>query len=267
MYLGLGLRLGSSTVTGFDADAAAYFDRAGVTDAVAKSQINAFVKGVKDLGLYNNMVSWPLRSAQNKGSGTTAYSLGGFGTYDGTLTNGPTWGASGITFDGTNDYISITTFVTGYLNTLFYSGSHSAITNVEKAMYFYGNEIGTSFSASFGIEATSLTSPFPDVGRTTTISGLGSGVQYSATGVFNPAGSSMARFYNGGSKVINSSVTYPTSSTAEVNIGTRLGVITNSPFLGTIAIATYFNTALSDANVAALHALYKTTLGTGLGLP
>jgi hypothetical protein len=263
-----GIRIGGlSRISGFDADAAAYFDRAGVTDATAKSQISAFVVGVKDLGLYNNMVSWLLRSAQNKGSGTTAYSLGGFGTYNGTLTNGPTWGANGITFDGINDSISITPFVTGYLNTLFYSGSHSAITNAEKAMYFYGNEIGTSFSASFGIEATSLTSPFPDVGRGTTISGLGSGVQYSATGVFNPAGSSMARFYNGGSKVINSSVTYPTSSTQEVNIGIRLASTLNSPFKGTIAIATYFNTALSDANVLALHNLYKTTIGTGLSLP
>jgi hypothetical protein len=50
MYLGLGLRLGSGTFAGFDADAAAYFDRAGVTDATAKSQINAFVKGVKGFG-------------------------------------------------------------------------------------------------------------------------------------------------------------------------------------------------------------------------
>jgi hypothetical protein len=61
MYLGLGLRLGSSTVTGFDADAAAYFDRAGVTDAVAKSQINAFVKGTKSLDIYSNLICWPMR--------------------------------------------------------------------------------------------------------------------------------------------------------------------------------------------------------------
>jgi hypothetical protein len=264
-----GIRIGGlSRISGFDGDAAAYFERAGVTDATAKQQINAFVVGIKALGLYNNMVCWPLRSSQNAGTGTTAYSLGGFGIYNGTLTNGPTWGANGITFDGTNDYIGISVFVTSYLNTLFYSGNHSSITNVEKAMYFNGNEIGTAFSASFGIECASLLSPFPDVGRTTTISGLGSGVQYSATGVFNPAGSSMARFYNGGSKVINSSATYPASSISEVNIGTRYGsTATNSPFKGTIAIGTYFNIALSDANVLSLYTLYKTTLGTGLGLP
>jgi len=266
MYLGLGLRLASGTIAGFDADAAAYFDRAGVTDATAKGQINAFVKGIKDLGLYNNMVAWPLRSSQNAGTGTTAYSLGGFGIYNGTLTNEPTWGVNGITFDGSNDHISITNFVTPYLNTLFYCGNHSTMANPQKALYFFGNEIGKAESAAFGVEATSLSSPFPDVGRSTTISGLGSGVQYTATGVFNPASSSMARFYNGGSKVINASATYPTESLAEVNIGIRYAA-GNSPFAGTIAIGVYFNLALSDSNIFSLNTLYKTTLGTGLGLP
>jgi len=264
-----GIRIGGlSKIGGLDADAVAYFERAGVTDATAKSQISAFVIGVKALDLYNNMVSWPLRSAQNKGSGTTAYSLGGFGTYNGTLTNGPTWGTSGITFDGINDFISITNFVTPYLNTLFYCGIHSTMTGPQKALFFYGNEIGKAEVAFYGVEATSLNSPFPDVGRTTTISGFGASVQYTATAVFNPAGSSMARFYNGSSKITNSSATYPTSSDSEVNIGTRLGTsIINSPFAGTIAVATYFNSALSDANVLALHNLYKTTIGTGLSLP
>jgi len=77
-----------------DVDAAAYIQRSGATDRAA---INAFVRGVKDLGLYDNMVCWPLRSTQNAGTGTTAYSLGGLGTYNGTLVNGPTWGVDGLT--------------------------------------------------------------------------------------------------------------------------------------------------------------------------
>jgi len=79
----------------FDADARAYINTSGATDRAA---INHFVKGVKKLGLYSSMVCWPLRSAQNAGAGSTAYSLGGMGTYHGTLVNGPTWGADGITF-------------------------------------------------------------------------------------------------------------------------------------------------------------------------
>ena len=60
-----------------DPDAADFCRRSGATDRAA---INAFVRGVKDLGLWDNMVCWPLRSAQNAGTGTTAYSLGGLGT-------------------------------------------------------------------------------------------------------------------------------------------------------------------------------------------
>ena len=89
----------------YDADASTYFTTAGVTNTAGRQQISRFVTGIKDLGLYNNMVCWPLRSSQNAGTGTTAYSLGGLGTFNGTLTNGPTWGVDGIIFDGSNDYI------------------------------------------------------------------------------------------------------------------------------------------------------------------
>jgi hypothetical protein len=111
--LGLGLGAQIKGSNSFDPDALRYFATAGVTDATGRSQINTFVRGIKSLGLYNNMVAWPLRSTQNAGTGVTAYSLGGFGVYNGTLTNGPTWGTSGITFDGANDYIE-----TGYTGSL-----------------------------------------------------------------------------------------------------------------------------------------------------
>jgi hypothetical protein len=261
-----GIRIGGLGISGFDADAAAYFERAGVTDATAKGQINAFVKGIKDLGLYNNMISWPLRSAQNAGTGTTAYSLGGAGIFNGTLTNGPTWGADGVIFDGSNDYITASTSIsTNNTGSMFYCGIHATMTGSQKAMNFNRIEIGRAESISFGIEATLLAAPFPQVGRAVQISGFGSGVRYTATGVYIPSSTIMSRFYNGASKEINSLATYATFATEEVNIGTRVNG--NSHFNGTISIAAYFNSALSDANVLAVHNLYKTTLGTGLGLP
>jgi hypothetical protein len=67
---------------GYDADATAFAAASGATDVAA---LSAFVKGVKELGLWSNMVCWPLRSSQNAGTGTTAYSLGGLGTYNGSL--------------------------------------------------------------------------------------------------------------------------------------------------------------------------------------
>ena len=98
-----------------DLDAVAYIGKVGITDVVAQNAINNFVLGVKSLGLWSNMVSWLLRSTQNAGTGLTAYSLGGLGTFNGTLSspNGPAWGTNGITFDGVDDYLP-----TGYTSGL-----------------------------------------------------------------------------------------------------------------------------------------------------
>lgn len=59
-------------------------------------QINKFVVGVKKLGLWNSMVCWPMRSIHNAGTGSTVYSLGGFGAFNGTMVNGSVWGQNGI---------------------------------------------------------------------------------------------------------------------------------------------------------------------------
>jgi hypothetical protein len=219
------------------------------------------------------MVCWPLRANQNAGTGLIAYSLGGLITPNGTLTNGPIWANNGIVFDGINDSIVISNFTTSFLGTLFYSANHLSMTSSsstptnQKAMNFYGIEIGKAESASFGVEATVLTPPYPTAGRSTTISGFGAGIQYTAAGVFNPSASSMARFYNGGSKDLNSSASYPAPTSSETNIGTRYYSTNNSAFNGTISIAIYFNSALSDADIASIHFFYKTTLGQDLGLP
>jgi hypothetical protein len=57
-----------------------------------------FAQGIDRLGLWNSMVCWPLRSSQNAASGTTAFSLGGLGQFDGALINSPSRGANGMTF-------------------------------------------------------------------------------------------------------------------------------------------------------------------------
>jgi hypothetical protein len=109
--LGSGLSLGTlNKIPGYDFDASAYFDSTGITDAVTRAKINNFVVGVKNLGLWSSFICWPLKSSQNKGSGTTAYSLGGFGPYNGSFVSSPTWGVDGVTFNGSNS-IGISTLV------------------------------------------------------------------------------------------------------------------------------------------------------------
>jgi hypothetical protein len=78
-----------------DADVLAFALASGATDI---EPLNTFVKETKDLGYWDDMVFWPMKSAQNAGTGTTLYSLGGLGTFNGTLVNGPTWDSEGILF-------------------------------------------------------------------------------------------------------------------------------------------------------------------------
>jgi hypothetical protein len=128
LRLGLGLGAGGGRAM-LDVDALAYFTRAGITDPTAKQQIIDFVKGVKALGLWNNMVCWPLRSSQNKGTGTTAFSLGGLGVYNGTLTNGPTWGSTGISFTrASNQYIVTPTLPTVSTLSCGFSVAYTSLT-------------------------------------------------------------------------------------------------------------------------------------------
>jgi hypothetical protein len=263
---------------GMDLDVLAYNARivAGGNQSLSMQslrQLNQFVISIKKMKLWHNMVCWPLRANQNAGTGLIAYSLGGLITPNGTLTNGPIWANNGIVFDGINDSIVISNFTTSFLGTLFYSANHLSMTSnsptptSQKAMNFNGIEIGKAEGASFGVEATVLASPFPTAGRSTTISGFGAGIQYTAAGVFNPSASSMARFYNGGSKDLNSSASYPAPTSSTTSIGTRTPSNNNSAFNGTISIAIYFNSVLSDADIASIHFFYKATLGQDLGLP
>ena len=259
MYLGLGLRLGSSTVTGFDADAAAYFDRAGVTDAVAKSQINAFVKGVKALSLYNSMVCWPLRSSQNAGTGTTAYSLGGLGTYNGTLTNGPTWGADGVIFDGTNDYIVTPSVpITG-------SNPRSLFAVDNSTSGILTNQI----IASIG-DIDLINVRFGLLQFTTSLFGWNfnsdSTIGTISTGVFKSTsyGYSTSRFgyINGALQTLTGATEAPNTTEGLMYIGSEGGG--QWFFNGKISFVALFNSGASTTNI---HTLYKTTLGAGLGLP
>jgi len=60
------------------------------------ADIDNFVKGLKQLNLWQNMVCWPLRSIHNIGSGSTVLSLGGREVANATLLNSATWSNDGV---------------------------------------------------------------------------------------------------------------------------------------------------------------------------
>ena len=262
-----GIRIGGLGISGFDADAAAYFERAGVTDATAKAQINAFVKGIKDLGLWSSMASWPLRSTQNAGSGTTAYSLGGLGIYNGTLTNGPTWGADGITFaSASSHFIDLSTSIaTAQLNSLAFSVASISSTASFNRLFEIASDVASSRRNPFLVyEAfdtfTQFQLPNSGVAEQEITVNLTAQLNTFLSMCGSKETSTMRISINGISQGTSGSKTY--------NVGTgydlaRIGSSIN----GTIAFNMLASVDFSSSQVLSLHDLYKNTLGTGLGLP
>lgn len=249
----------------FDSDARAFINTSGATDRAA---INHFVKGIKRLGLYSSMVCWPLRSTQNAGTGATAYSLGGLGTYNGTLVNGPTWGADGVNFNGTSTYIrnaSLFDNAQGTLAAFAFTNNPLLAGDGRRLINFdQGIELGaTNSTPNIGIEAFNSSAPFDGVGRNLNPPVSISGARFGAFGVFSN-NQSIARYINNGSKLLNSGVMTTYTSRQSVTIGGRASQLF---WDGSISFATYSTAKFTDAQVSDFYALYKSTLGQGLGLP
>ena len=252
----------------FDPDARAFFATAGVTDRVARGQINAFVIGVKDLGLYNNMVCWPLRSSQNAGTGTTAYSLGGLGTYNGTLTNGPTWGVSGVVFDGSNDFIN-----TGNpLNTarIVYVSYKTNLAGPLNASVVGNYRFNGTTETGYELINTNSTQPAIRFytatnngnARQTTVNCADTNFHF----VMGITDDTASRISVDGTTGAFTNLTNPprVNSTANFVIGagsTSLRQPTNST-ISFVAVMDLYTTEFDSVRT-----LYKTTLGQGLGLP
>jgi hypothetical protein len=252
----------------YDTDASAYFTTAGVTNTAGRQQISRFVTGVKDLGLWSSMVCWPLRSSQNAGTGTTAYSLGGLGTFNGTLVNGPTWGTDGVVFDGVNDCIT-TAYVIPNGAASFGFASKIAITPTDnyiiysiddltnrKMDLYYASAAGSRvrFEANLnGSVATRI-----DINSTNTLNF-----------VFGQASHDGTNFYGQGNdgaiqSVAGSGTMQGTG--ASLVFGRRSINAAPLNFPGTIAF-TYYISSSVNSNFTNFYTLYKTTLGQELGLP
>lgn len=242
-----------------DIDAVAYIGRAGITNVVAQNAINDFVLGMKALNLYNNMACWPLRSTQNAGTGTTAYSLGGLGTFNGTLVSGPTWGVDGIIFDGSNDVITTS------LTTQFTDFTAMATARINVGAGVASRIIDKNFSTGFWL------------GKAFADNQAGGGVREGSTpfgryvscteGVYNTlfstrSGTTHSIYKNGSSTVATGTVTSTALSSDSVSFGGP------SNFLfGTISFTLISNQSFNSSTVDSIYTLYKNTLGQGLGLP
>ena len=244
--------------------------------------IDNFVIGLKDLGLWNAIVCWPLRSQHNVGAGTTVLSLGSLGrsNRDGTMINSPTWGLSGITFGGTvanNARISLPVdigFQIAYNASIFGCLNYraGAIEDNNFGIFILDDLDGDPTFPAILINHQTSQGVVPVVTR--------NGTKYFQTtrgGVFTTGFSTVAsnfettaqsNFRNGslisreGSLgIMNPSTRVNTSPRCLIGRGNYVtGGVTCSISLVTAKILTNFE-------MSSLHNLYKATIGKGLGLP
>ena len=258
----------------YDTDASAYFTTAGVTNTAGRQQISRFVTGVKNLGLWSSMVCWPLRSSQNAESGTTIYSLGGLGTFNGTLVNSPTRASDFMVFSDVTKYMEING-LTGFTSTMF-------LMTVAKLGLENNGNLGIDINSDslFGGQPTNYMQTYTGIPNTTLNSGLrtGSGGSFSswfnlATGVAEDDLGILFIGHNGTQQLFRwNDTTQSRTIATTVAIGTRarLNIRSDNGTQGgksDYAFTMMCNGSVSDANFQSLRSLYKTTLGQGLGLP
>ena len=249
----------------YDADALTYFTNTGITDLTARRQINDFVVGVKALGAWATMVCWPMRSSQNAGTGSTVYSLGGGGTFNGTMAAGATWGSEGIIFNGstgrvstaltsaTSDHTSMSIFkqtsITGNQVTLAKDdqGSNRQFNHTSDGSSYQGQVFNTTFRSAF--VGTPVAGAFRSI------------VLRNSAGLTN---AQPGQWYS------NPTQTTATSGTMSAGTaGVSIGSASNSNFFfnGVIPFAAVWNSYLSDTNRATVYRIYRDTLGEGIVLP
>ena len=231
-----------------------------------------FAQGIDQLGLWNSMVCWPLRASQNAQTGTTAFSLGGLGQFDGTLVGSPSRVANGI---NTSPSGSVVNFG-AVLNSLVLNDFHSYINVFQKASSVVSGNIWDAYgSVVVGsntrrqqlqiLSATQLRQTHSGYGGAaiqTINSNFNSSLGYLRTTQAGPTnfGFDSGLALNGGAYATDSVVNSPTAFGDFNSIQTSTGIDVTHSFM-----AVFPKTFVS--NSAQIYSLYKQTLGLGLGLP
>jgi hypothetical protein len=252
------------------------------------TDIDNFIKGLKQLNLLQNIIVYPLRSQHNIGSGANVLSFGGIGRFDGLSINSPSWGLSGINFTAaSSQYIRIPNFlnnpvVAGFSMICVHQpdfttaarallGNDGATTttrgmriNVQNHSYLVGTGNATGMYASFASSpnASSATDAFSLSLTLYNIAAMhvnylslgGGRASYSINQTTNQTNTLLPFFNN---------TTFNT-----MGIGARNGLGAGADFFqGTMSLMMIANRAISQSEYLNVYALIKTTIGKGLGLP
>ena len=250
----------------WELDVQGYLNVCNITAATPRKDIRDFAKGVNDLGLWNSMVCWPLRSAQNYGSGDTVFSLGGLGTFNGTRVNGPAWANDGIDFDGSDDRITLPneSFGTGNAATSIWA----FLKNETNAVRMIALSQGNNNTSTDGFVIASPTSTaINDVvniaftegniaAKSTVWKSLFLG--NTSAGFSGKDGGTVTQF------ALSNTLNKTGTSCAIGAFGNPAGT---APFDGLIAAVIRINATPTTTLNGQIHTLFRDTLGQGLGLP
>jgi hypothetical protein len=260
---------------GIDPDAKAFIDASGATDIQG---INDFVKGIKALGLWSSMVCWPLRSSQNAGTGSTAYSLGGLGTYNGTLINGPTWGADGVSFGGNTQRIEYSPQFAvdftegGYSVHAVWSGLGVNVSSFEGAFVLFGSTgsvvVGIQNTITTGVNGGTTWLPESRNYNGRRYYNAGANLPISGNVGYGWNADTLTLQTNGVDLPINNLVTStPTNGNYTLQTAGRNNTTAAATSRVSYLMAISPNVGMTSASMTALYNLAKSTLGQGLGLP
>jgi len=258
-----------------DSDGDAYLQRANVTDILGRSEVLWFVRGMKSLGLWQNMVCWPLRSYQNAGTGSTVYSLGGLGVFNGATINSPAWGTNGITFGNTlSQYISLGSSQILASNSDYTVMGVAKLTNIAVSLLTViglGNNKGVHLraEANGSTQARFNGHDVNGVGWSPQIVNGPTTSTFVSIGAGDAAGINL--FINSGAPFNTQSVDARISPSSSLLPSVGAFNNTGSSFIGfwngDISAGAIWNLKLTNAQVASMLILYKQTLGSNLSLP
>lgn len=242
-----------------DLDADSYFQRASLRDPLGRSEVCWFVRGMKSLNLWQNMVSWPLRSYQNAGTGSTVFSLGGLGTFNGTMVNSPTWGVNGVAISAFNRSVS-TTFNFTTIRPSIFSVFSPDSTASNDARFMSNDQANTINGIGFdGAAANAIRL----LGASFTSSvGVRVANKYTMFGMGH--GSSNTFWFQDGIRTTQTDVTHiPSNQTLR-----PIGAPQANTALGIYSFSVAFDGVVTISNTLSFfYNLYKSTLGSNLGLP
>ena len=243
-------------------------DNIANVDAV---DIDNFIIGLKDLGLWSDSYIWLLMSQYNVAAGVSLVGLNG-NTPNGTLVNSPIWSTSGMEFLNSSDRrIDIpVTFTFGDIFTIFASAKLINTTAANLSILGVGNGRGGVIAVSSN-GSTSLRNASWNVNASSpgaiTSNAIVSTNNFTSTITANSSSSS---HYANTTKVTTLNGDYRISNAATIpTIGANYisGTTYSGEFNGNIHIAFMLKRSITDSAQSSLYRLYKETVGKTLGLP